>query len=89
TVYAAGEDLYTFMRVNSPSTSIVQERPTFTNIMTNDPETPTAIGIFSARTRITKRNIQLTQLTQDTLSRGYISCGLKFKDRNGAVLGCQ
>lgn len=89
TVYAAGEDLYTFMRVNSPSSSIVQERPTYTNIMTNDPETPTAIGVFSARTRIIKRNIQLTQLTKDTLSRGYISCGLKFMDRNGAVLGCQ
>jgi hypothetical protein len=89
TVYAAGEDLYTFMRVNSPSSSLVQERPVYSNISTTDPETPMAIGVFGSRTKITKRNIQITQLTQDTLSRGYISCGLKFRDRNDAVLGCQ
>lgn len=89
TVYAAGEDLYTFMRVNSPSSSLVQERPVYSNISTTDPATPMAIGVFGSRTKITKRNIQITQLTQDTLSRGYISCGLKFRDRNDAVLGCQ
>ncbi|MCU0434902.1 MAG: hypothetical protein MUC87_15710 [Bacteroidia bacterium] len=89
TVYAAGEDLYTYMRVNSPSSSLVQERPTYSNILTTDPETPTAIGVFGSRSKIVKRNIQITQLTEDTLSRGYISCGLKFRDRNQAVLGCQ
>ena len=38
----AGDDLNTYMEVSAPSTGIVQEKPSFTNI-TN------GIGIFSAR----------------------------------------
>ncbi len=43
----AGDALNTYMEVNEPSNSIVQERPEFTNLVTED---KSAIGVFSSRT---------------------------------------
>lgn len=82
TVYAGSEELYTYILVNAPSTSVVQDRPTYTNI-------ENGLGIFASRNTIIKQGLKLTNQTLDTLSRGHITCRLKFKDRNGGVLGCQ
>ena len=63
-ITAGSEDLYTYISINTPSSSIVQERPTFTNINNG-------IGIFSSRTS-TKRSIILTSQTIDYLkSEGF------------------
>jgi hypothetical protein len=49
-VHVGGQDLATFININQPSTSIVQDRPSFTNIVSKKGN-PTA-GIFSSRVRI-------------------------------------
>lgn len=46
-VAAASEDLNTYMEVNEPSNSIVQEKPEYTNI-------ENGLGIFSSRNSITR-----------------------------------
>jgi len=48
--YVGGQDLATYININQPSTSIVQERPSYTNISSKKGN-PTA-GIFSSRIRI-------------------------------------
>lgn len=82
TVYAGGEELDTYMNLNGPSTSLVQERPFYTNIQNG-------YGVFSSRVAKTKTNLTLTPLTMDTLSRGQYSCYMRFGDRNNVVWGCQ
>ena len=43
----AGDELNTYMEVNEPSTGIVQEKPEYTNMVSED---KSAIGVFSSRT---------------------------------------
>ncbi|HTL81129.1 MAG TPA: hypothetical protein VL651_05470, partial [Bacteroidia bacterium] len=74
--------LDTYMNLNGPSTSLVQEKPFYTNIVNG-------YGVFSSRVAKTKTNLILTPLTQDTLSRGQFSCYMRFGDRNNVVWGCQ
>jgi hypothetical protein len=47
----AGEDLATYIQVADPGTSIIQERPVFSNVrvQNKDGKIEKAIGIFSAR----------------------------------------
>ena len=82
TVYAAGSELQTYMAINGPSSSLVQEKPFYTNINGG-------LGVFSSRYAKTKTNLTLTPLTQDTLAGGQFSCHLRFENRNGVVTGCQ
>ncbi|MCP4294029.1 MAG: hypothetical protein GY786_00280, partial [Proteobacteria bacterium] len=55
-VAAAGEEYDTYMNVNGPSTSLVQDRPEYTNI-------ENGIGLFSSR-YFKDRNLQLNPLTE-------------------------
>lgn len=80
-VYACGEELNDYMNINGPSSSIVQERPQYTNINNG-------IGVFSARTSAS-RSYALALQSLDSLSRGRFTCRLKFLDRNGDNFGCQ
>jgi hypothetical protein len=80
-VYACGAELNDYMNINGPSSSIVQERPQYTNI-TN------GVGVFSARTSAS-RSYTLANQSLDSLSRGRFTCTLKFLDHNGDNLGCQ
>ncbi|MFY7707737.1 MAG: DUF4249 family protein [Flavobacteriales bacterium] len=41
-LYIGGDELYTFFQVNSPTTGVVQERPTYSNIRNG-------LGLFSSR----------------------------------------
>ena len=75
-VVAGGDDLNTFIEVNRPSTSIVQEKPEFTNI-TN------GLGIFSSRYSKTPFSRQLSVVTLDSLACGQYTNDLKFLDHNG------
>ena len=76
-VAAAGEDLSTYIKVNSPSNSIVSDRPNFSNI-------EGGLGIFSSRTSIlidqTSGNIpiKLNFISQTELQNGQYTQGLKF-----------
>ena len=54
------QDLKTYILVNKPSTSIVQERPQFTNI-------ENGIGLFSSRYSLLIENVGLSPTTYDYL----------------------
>lgn len=45
-IQIAGDELDTYMEVNEPSTGIIQERPEYTNLVTED---NSAVGVFSSR----------------------------------------
>lgn len=73
---AGGDDLNTFIEVNKPSTSIVQEKPEFTNI-TN------GLGIFSSRYSKAPFSKQLGTASKDSLACGQYTQHLKFLDHLG------
>lgn len=82
-VVAGGDDLNTFIEVNRPSTSIVQEKPEFTNI-TN------GLGVLSSRfskTAFSKGLNPNVSPTWDSLACGQYTRDLKFLNRLGAF--CQ
>ena len=67
----AGDDFNTFLEVNDPSSSIVQERPEYTNV-------GNGIGIFSSRFN-KSRLYYISSLTEEIL----ITKGLKFESEIG------
>lgn len=71
--YIAAEDLHTYIEVNKPSTGIVQERPSFTNI-TN------GIGLFSSRFNQTTKRYGLSNPSEDSLCIGRFTYQLNFCD---------
>lgn len=77
---AGGDDLNTFIEVNRPSTSIVQEKPEFTNI-TN------GLGVLSSRYSKTSFSKAMAIITWDSLSCGQYTKDLKFSNHLGAF--CQ
>jgi hypothetical protein len=79
-VIGAADELNTFINVNKPSTSIIQEKPEYTNI-TN------GLGIFSARISKTKFSAPISATTRDTLSGGRYTHCLKFLGVSGTWLG--
>lgn len=82
-IVAGGDDLNTFIEVNKPSTSIVQEKPEFTNI-TN------GLGVFSSRfskIAFSKGLNPTVSPTWDSLACGQYTRDLKFLNRLGAF--CQ
>jgi len=82
-VYAGGDDLSTYMDVSAPSTSVVQDRPIFTNVNNG-------IGLFSSRTTgVRSYNVSGAASMNDTLAYSTSTCHLRFKDKNGNVGFCQ
>ncbi len=77
---AGGDDLNTFIEVNRPSTSIVQEKPEFTNI-TN------GLGVLSSRYKKTYFSKKMADRTRDSLACGQYTRDLKFTNHLGAF--CQ
>ncbi len=76
-VSAAGEDLSTYIAVNSPSNSIVTNRPTYTNI-------DGGLGIFSSRVTIILDNaagqdLKLSLQSLAELKSGQYTNHLKFQ----------
>jgi hypothetical protein len=91
-ITSAGEEFQLYTEVNSPSNTIVQDKPLYTNIADG-------VGVFSSRSvKISKGTTGLYTLSPQSLEKlagaaGYQSsptCGLKFLDDQGAFgLGCQ
>lgn len=69
-VEAGGTELNTFMEVNEPSSSIVQDRPQYTNI-------ENGVGIFSARTKAIKYK-KLSDQTKATIKEDYYYLKFQF-----------
>ncbi len=70
-VTVGGDDLSIYIDLNKPSTSIIQERPAYTNV-TN------GIGIFSCR-YTKKYSFKLSQYSVDKLLNGEYTSQLGFK----------
>ncbi len=81
-IYAGGEELKTYIDVNGPSNSVVQEKPIYTNI-------ENGVGLFSARYSKAKTNLTLSPQSLDTLAGGQFTCGMRFYNRNGQLVPCQ
>lgn len=80
-VISAADDLNTFINVNRPSTSIIQEKPEYTNI-TN------GLGIFSARMYKDPFTRNMNANSINALSTGPHTCSLKFLKVDGTWPGC-
>lgn len=80
-VVAGGDDLNTYMEVNTPSTGIIQDRPEFTNI-TN------GLGLFSARYNRAAFSRPLAATTLDSLACGQYTKQLKFLNSAGILPAC-
>ena len=67
----AADDFNTYMEVNAPSTSIVQEKPEYTNINNG-------IGVFSSRYQIV-RPLPMSPVSLDSLFNGVYTSILNFQ----------
>lgn len=67
----AGEEFQTYMEVNKPSNSIVQERPLYTNV-------ENGLGLFSTRYNKNLYDIEVTDFTIDSIACGQYTRGLNF-----------
>lgn len=67
----AGDDLNTYIEVSQPSNSIIQEKPSFTNI-------ENGIGLFSSRFVQVVDSINLSQRTIDELRSNPLTKDLGF-----------
>lgn len=70
-IYAGSNDLYAYMQVSAPSTSLSIDKPTYTNI-TN------GLGLFTSRYTKREPPKSLAQRTIDSLAMGVYTKHLKF-----------
>jgi hypothetical protein len=78
-VWGASESLMNYLIVNQPSSSIVQERLEYTNMVCpTDGTYKTAYGIISSRTKSVK-NYNITAASEDSLVKGSKTKNLGFK----------
>jgi len=76
-IVGANEDLSTYMDVNAPSTGLIQEKPSFTNL-TDDGATPSSLGIFASRYTRTIFNKILHENSLKELCQGQYTYNLGF-----------
>lgn len=79
-VYAGAEEFSTYMDVNEPSSTILQERPVYTNVQNG-------IGLFSSRLYVKKGNMELgnnspSNRSLDSLYAGQFTYQLGFCTEN-------
>jgi hypothetical protein len=77
TLYVADENFKIYSEVSEPSSSIVQEKPFFTNIDVVNNDDGLAVGLFAARFNYTVIN-KMTAPSLDSLSRGVFTKDLNF-----------
>jgi hypothetical protein len=85
-IVAGGEELTTFIEVNKPSNSVVQEKPIYTNIQEG-------YGVFSSRYYKPALSLSLYSLSNPTKELDSLTCGrfthtLKFLNADGTVPPC-
>lgn len=78
-VWGGSESLINYLIVNQPSSSIVQERLEYTNMVCpSDGTYKTVYGIISSRTDAIKK-YNITAVSEDSLVKGYKTKNLGFK----------
>lgn len=76
-IVGASEDFSTYMDVNAPSTGLIQEKPSFTNL-TDDGATPSSLGIFASRNTYIIKNKILHKNSLRELAQGQYTYNLLF-----------
>jgi len=74
-IVAVADDLATYMNVNAPSNTVVQDKPHFTNIMGGDEANA---GIFSSSNTVANYRMRMSNPSLDSLIKGVITCDLQF-----------
>lgn len=77
TLYVADENFKIYSEASSPSSGIVQEKPSFTNIGVANNDNGTAVGLFAARFNSSVTN-RITTASLDSISRGVFTKDLNF-----------
>lgn len=80
TIVAAADDFATFMSVSAPATTVVQDKPHFTNILGGDNANA---GIFSSTNKAENFAMKLADDSMDSLVRSMLTCDLQFADKIG------
>lgn len=82
-IVAGGEELSTFIEVNKPSTTIVQDKPIYTNIQNG-------YGVFSGRYYKPPYVVSIGKITKDfdSLACGRFTRKLKFLKEDGTFPPC-
>lgn len=70
-VYVASDEFATYLNVNQPSSSIAQERPTYTNIENGE-------GLLGSRISKIREGVELTHRSHDSLQCGRFTNDLSF-----------
>lgn len=79
-ISSAADEFTTYMNVNAPANTVVQDRPHFTNIMGGDGANA---GIFSSMNAAMNYRMELTDDSMDSLVQSMLTCDLQFADRIG------
>lgn len=80
TIVAAADDFATYMSVSAPATTVVQDKPHFTNILGGDNANA---GIFSSTNKAQNFAMKLADDSMDSLVRSMLTCDLQFADKIG------
>ena len=74
-VAAVADDLATYMNINAPANTVIQDKPEFTNIMGGSGANA---GIFSASNAVEYVLMELSDPSFDSLVFGNLTCDLQF-----------
>ncbi len=81
-VYAGSNDMYAYMQVSAPNTSLSMDKPSYSNISNG-------LGLFTSRYTKYDMPRQLTQRTIDSLAYGQFTKNLKFLNYSNSLIAWQ
>lgn len=80
-ITCGGQELYTYVQVNTPSSGIVQERPTYTNV-------ENGLGLFSSRSTISIADIPLINTNPSIVPNQGNVYALRFSQYTSDINFC-
>ncbi len=80
-IYYGGRELYTYFQVNSPTTGIVQERPTYSNINNG-------LGLFSSRSTRVMAGIPIAGTNPSSVPNIGNILALRFSEQTSQITFC-
>ncbi len=80
-IYAGGSELYTYIQVNTPTSGVVQERPTYSNVSNG-------IGLFSSRSTAAIRDIPLINSNPQQVPNTGNALAFRFSEYTNMLNFC-
>lgn len=78
-IHAGSNEMYAYMQVSAPSTSLSMDKPSYSNISNG-------IGLFTSRYTKYDQVRQLTQRTIDSIANGQFTKHLKFVNYSNSII---